>query len=104
MDAVKFLEERKRMFKHGESVPDLGVNIIYNSEKVVKYVEEWATEHPCKTRQSLFLEQFPGASIDNKGLIDIKPCAIEKSIADSSNCCSLSCDKCCRDFWMQEVE
>lgn len=105
MDAVKFLEERKRMFKNGKSVPDLGVNITYNSEKVVKFVEEWSAAHPCKTRQSVFLERFPDAKIDNNGVLDIKPCSIEKSLADSLSCRrSISCDKCFRDFWGQEVE
>lgn len=104
MDAVRFLEERKRMFRNGESVPDLGVNITYNSEKVVKFVEEWSTAHPCKTRQSVFLEQFPSARIDNNGVLDIKPCSIEKSLVDSPCCGGISCDKCFRDFWLQEVE
>jgi hypothetical protein len=56
MDAVKFLEERKRMFKKGKPVPDLDVDITYNSEKVVKIVEDWSAANPPKTRQDAFLE------------------------------------------------
>ena len=31
MDAVKFLEERKRMFKSGNPVPGLDIDITYNN-------------------------------------------------------------------------
>ena len=59
MDAVKFLEERKRMFKEGSLMPCLDGDIGYNSEKAVKIVEEWSAVHPRKTRQSALLEQYP---------------------------------------------
>ena len=42
MDAVKFLEERKRMFKSGKPVPGLTIDANYDCEEVVKIVEEWS--------------------------------------------------------------
>lgn len=107
MDAVKFLEERKRMFKSGKSVPDLSGNITYNSEKVVKFVEEWSATHPLKTRQSVFLEQYPESSLDERGVLWICPLYISTSHRNSNELCKnpeKSCMKCRREFWMQEVE
>lgn len=105
MDAVKFLEERKRMFKNGKSVPDLGVNVTYNSEKVVKLVEEWSAAHPRKTRQSVFLEQWPNCMIDNDGVVGICPRNIDnKCICDLERFHDFrGCSACRRKFWMQGV-
>lgn len=107
MDAVKFLEERKRMFKNGKSVPDLGVNVTYNSEKVVKLVEEWSAAHPRKTRQSVFLEQYPEAIVGDDGVLRVCPSPIFPSARNADNGCvrpNSTCSECRREFWMQEVE
>jgi hypothetical protein len=55
MDAVKFVEERRRMYTLG--CIKKGIN-DYNmkAEAVVAEVEAWAAAHPRKTRQSVFLE------------------------------------------------
>ena len=107
MDAVKFLEERKRMFKNGNPVPGLGIDINYNSEKVVKIVEEWSAAHPRKTRQSVFLEQYPDTSLDKFGVIQLCPMSISATHRDSNGECTtpeIMCIDCRRGFWMQEVE
>ena len=67
-------------------------------EDGVSIVEQWAKEHPVKTRQSEFLKMFPNARIDN-GVIFLGPCAI-----DNSHKCILDCKKCFRDFWLKEIE
>ncbi len=64
MDAVKFLEERKRMYESGAFTPCIEAEDDYNSVNAVKIVEEWSVAHPRKTRQSVFLEQWPEAMID----------------------------------------
>lgn len=51
MDAVKFLQERSRMYKTGAATPSIGLEDVYNPERVVKIVEEWSAEHPRKARQ-----------------------------------------------------
>lgn len=102
MDAVRFLEERKRMFKNGKPVPDLDVDITYNSEKVVKIVEEWSAAHPKKTHQDVFLKQYPNAQLDCCGIVEICPCDIDTTI--HQNCSADKCGGCRRNFWMQEVE
>lgn len=106
MDAVKFLEERKRMFKNGNPVPGLDIDITYNTEKVVKIVEEWSAAHPRKTRQSVFLEQYPNARLDGQDILCICPAdAYGGTVCPKNrkNSYTLCCD-CRREFWMQEVE
>lgn len=106
MDAVKFLEERKRMFENGNPVPGLDIDTTYNTEKVVKIVEEWSAAHPRETRQSVFLEQYPNARVDIQGVIHVCPADAygdEVCPKNEENFHMLCCD-CRREFWMQEVE
>lgn len=103
MDAVTFLEEWKRMHKNGRSVPALDANIDFNSEKVVKIVEEWSAEHPRKTRQSEFLKHYPKADILNNGVVSVCPKLIE-GYNPSAGCCVIDCYDCKTEYWTQEVE
>lgn len=64
MDAVEFLKERSRMYKSGAATPTLGLKDVYDPVIAVKAVEEWSAAHPRKTRQSVFLEQWPEAEND----------------------------------------
>ena len=59
MDAVKFLQERNRMYESGAATPKISLGVNYDPETAVKVVEEWSAAHPRKTRQSLFLERYP---------------------------------------------
>lgn len=100
MDAVKFLQERSRMYESGAATPSVRLGGDYDPVIAVKVVEEWSFAHPRKTRQSAFLEQWPEASIRADGVLDIDPCKVEKSI----KCNGMDCSKCRREFWGQEVE
>ena len=103
MDAVKFLEERKRKFNNGEFVPALGADIDCNYEEAVKEIEEWSAAHPRKTRQSVFLEQYPNCMTDDAGVVGTCPGNVDKTYV-----CDLrrlgGCTTCRREFWTQEVE
>ena len=102
MDAVKFIEERRRMYKvTGKHSPTLAEWVP--AEDVVKEVEEWSAAHPRKTRQSVFLEQYPQADIDNNGLLVLCPKRISAGVRAITNCMRARCDDCRRKFWMQEV-
>lgn len=119
MDAVKFIKERNRMCttytpKHcegcpadnygGEGVACIMVDKI-DAERLVPIVEEWAAAHPRKTRQSVFLEQWPNAEFDCQEVIVIDPCDVDKTMhGKDENCYNCNCDDCRREFWMQEVE
>ena len=106
MDAVKFIEEHRRMYKvTGKHLPTLAEGIP--AEDVVKEVEEWSAAHPSKTRQSVFLEYYPEARIGDDGVLQINPCSISASHRNAQgNCATMSreCEDCRREFWMQGVE
>lgn len=114
MDALEFLRERKRMcnyYSHCEGCPLDDSNCIISStisvedcERILATVEQWAKEHPRKTRQSVFLEQFPNAPIyTNTHNVALDPCLVDTTLR--GHCpTGRGCDICRREFWMQKVE
>ena len=118
MEALEFLKERKRMCRSfGGSCtgcPCEKVRCALNSltsdddyKRIVAAVEEWSAAHPRKTRQSVFLEQWPEARIGDDGVLQIYPCSISASHRNAlGNCATMGseCPDCRREFWMQEVE
>lgn len=106
MDAVKFLEERKRKFNNGESVPALGADIDCNYEDAVKEIEEWSAAHPHKTRQDVFLEQYPNARIDSQAVIYVCPADAygDKVCPKNGENVHMPCRDCRKEFWLQGVE
>lgn len=117
MDAVRFIKERNRMC---ESFGDrctgcpasnggcaVGQESTLDATDQVAMVEDWSAAHPRKTRQSVFLEQWPEAVIDERGEVWICPRYFSASYRDSEMLCSHPervCADCMREFWMQEVE
>lgn len=115
MDAVEFLKTVDRLCRAEEdcsSCPLNGYACDANLKDVARYytlesvqdmvqkVEEWAKDHPIKTRQSEFLKMFPNANIPCD-VIDIIPCNIEKEMR---KCCGdRNCDECKRTYWLTEV-
>jgi hypothetical protein len=102
MDAVKFIEECRRMYRvTGKHAPTL--DEWTPVEDVVKEVEEWSAAHPRKTRQSVFLEQYPNCMTDDDGVVETCPRNVDKTYV-----CDLrrlgGCADCRREFWGQEVE
>lgn len=105
MDAVKFLQERSRMYESGAATPSVRLGDVYNPEKAVKIVEQWSAAHPRKTRQDVFLEQWPNAKIiPDTNTLDVYPCVIEPTMQNTGRCVNQSCVDCRREFWSQEVE
>ena len=106
MDAVKFIEETRRMYKvTGKHLPTLAEGIP--AEDVVKEVEEWAAAHPRKTRKSVFLEQYPEALVFDGGTLSACPVLFSFGYRNAYGGCASpygSCADCRREFWMQEVE
>nr|DAF15435.1 MAG TPA: zinc-ribbon containing domain protein [Caudoviricetes sp.] len=65
------------------------------------------TEHPAKTRQSVFLELFPEAALVKDGVLTICPNTFSPVYKDERGQCKLpyaECDNCRRKFWLAEVE
>lgn len=122
MDAVNYLKERARMCKANQTgemtcencAAYKGVSQCYklgepkDPEKMVAIVEQWAAEHPIKTRQSVFLERYPEAAISKDGAIAICPLAISAAYRHGNGACnkgnSDTCADCKRQFWLAEVE
>lgn len=120
MDAVKFLKERARMCNSfspncegcrvDEAKPVMSECyqwMFENPERAVKIVEEWSAANPRKTRQSVFLEQYPEASIGKHGVLLVCPCPISASHRNVLGGCATigrGCDDCRKEYWMQEVE
>lgn len=118
MDALAFLIERKRMcnsYKCCVGCPLVESHCIISSatsdeefKKMTDVVEQLLNEHPRKTRQSVFLEQWPDAIIGDDGLPEVGPCQLRAGLihGDSVDDCENRglCTECRREFWMQEVE
>lgn len=122
MDAVKFVEERNRMCKsfvdrctgcpalnafEDELCCAVGAESTLDATAQIAIVEGWSATHPHKTRQSVFLEQYPETILDKYGVITICPVALSSAHRSSSGGCKKiddACPFCRRKFWMQEVE
>ena len=81
------------------------------AEKIVALVEEWAAAHPRKTRQDVFLEQWPNAKIDeDTGVLNICPADLDERYRDVRGRCNIrstqtgTCDHCRQEFWTQKVK
>ena len=113
MEALEFLKEEKRMcnsydgckgcpFGDSKCVIDSTIS-DKDFKRIVATVEQWSKEHPRKTRQSAFLEQWPNCMIDDDGVVGMCPRNVDKNYA-----CNLlllaGCKDCRHEFWMQEVE
>ena len=117
MDALEFLKERKRMcnyYSHCKGCPLGGSKCVIDNavsdedcKRFAASVEQWSKEHPRKTRQSVFLEQYSEARIGDDGVLQIYPCLISASYRNArGNCATMGreCPDCCREFWSQEAE
>ena len=123
MDAVEFYKSMKRMCYSGEmcekcplynnfsemgSVCDVLLHIKdEKASRVKSIVEQWAKDHPVKTRQSEFLKKFPDAYLS--AITRLLPCSLDRTLKPlrcakygylSITC---RCDKCRDDYWNEEV-
>lgn len=117
MDALKFIEASRRMCKSfGNTCNGCLANVdddrckfsIFGGDEAaeqIKLLEEWSAAHPRKTRQSVFLEQWPETEIDEQGYLQLCPRRISADWRNRVRLCTKRlCSDCRREFWMQEVE
>ena len=114
MDAVEYLKALGRLCNNylcGDNCPLIDSCDDESDDgyvRKVQIVEQWAKEHPVKTRQSEFLKQWPDAEIGGDGYPSVAPCQLYKDIEEKDEngiCCkNCGCDKCRRDFWLKEIE
>ena len=116
MDAVEYLKTLRRMCnaecrecEYGKRSGFDPCMVWRNShpEAAVSIAEKWAAEHPAKTRQSVFLEQYPEAELTQDGVISICPVVVSAAYRIENGICakpSEKCDDCRRKFWLAEVK
>lgn len=108
MDALEFIKAIKQMLSAGANNSTVQKYIFAykknDCEGMVKAAEQWAAEHPVKTRQSVFLEQFPNAPIyTNTHNVALDPCLVDTALR--GHCpTGRGCDICRHEFWLAEVE
>ena len=108
MDAVEYVKQLKRMCDYYVNCGDCpagsyeGCSSLNGIANLVPIVEQWAKEHPVKTRQSEFLKQYPEAEIGDDGLLRIAPCQLNVELlqCEAQKDCEDRgvCGKCRRDF------
>ena len=109
MDAVEFLRDFRRMCSSYDTCT--GCELDYalcdtterdcDHEKVIRIVEEWAKEHPVKTRLSEFLLLCPNAPAPEEGCPDLCVKFFDSTVRckDSEGC--LDCKK---KFWFTPID
>lgn len=112
MDAVECMKAVTRMLKSGTI--DCAIQKYISAQKkndyegMVEAAEQWAAEHPIKTRQSVFLEQYPEARLSKDGVLLICPRTISSAYRNEEGTCNIAnhgtCADCRREFWLAEVE
>ncbi len=119
MDAVEYVKAMHRLYKsqdcyfgrtpgcpllnkEGKKYGYCIANIGGCAEKAVKIVEQWAKDHPVKTRQSEFLKMFPNAPKSGR-VLDICPQNLNIDYMPPKRCENISCGACKTDYWNEEV-
>lgn len=119
MDAVRYLEETRRMCRFFSHVACVGCPTLINrkncmfADVIVNYgtkttdavaiSEKWAKEHPIKTRGSEFMKRYPNA-VNCEGVPVICPKMTDVSYNPCNGCSKIDCYDCRKEYWMQEVE
>ena len=104
MDAVEFLDKVDRLSKRGSTEEKMRYNdyrTAGDNTGAVKFVEQWAAEHPAKTRQSEFLKHYPDARFFSGCLT---ACPMDVFSDTDINCNEQPCFECKKEFWLAEVE
>lgn len=114
MDALEFLKEFNRMCESHPSCTGcprkektcdcLDIHSDSEMKILIATVEQWSKKHPRKTRQSVFLEQWPDATKDENGVLALCPKYLSANIGCVDKDRFKDCADCRREFWMQEVE
>lgn len=119
MDAVEYVKAMHRLCKsqdcyfgrtpgcpllnkEGKKYGYCIANIGGCAEKAVKIVEQWAKDHPVKTRQSEFLKMFPNAPKSGR-VLDICPQNLNIDYMPPKRCENISCGACKTDYWNEEA-
>ncbi len=114
MNAVEFVKTLGRMcnvectkcefWKRCSRVESCSVWQKTHPEEAVAIAEQWAKEHPVKTRQSEFLKQWPNARMVDNEWLNLCPKSVEQDYEPAESCDLAGCAQCRKEFWLAEVE
>ena len=115
MDTVEFFKKVNRLCKNqccsacpvakeGWCMVGFDDDSVKNIDETISKVEQWAKDHPVKTRQSEFLKMFPNARIDDSGVLlfcpkDFLPVGARNTYCEKHE----NCKECRKDYWLAEV-
>lgn len=115
MDAVKYLKELDRMCTKSHTCDDCPIykatkrncGMAYSNAEMlaghVGIVEQWAKEHPPRTRQDDFLGKHPNAKIEH-GVLYVCPKWIEGgNCADFHKGIPEACPGCKKRYWGEKI-
>ena len=113
MDVVEFIKTANRLcknrvytkcplYKNRACMAACSDVSVKNIKETISIVEQWAKDHPVKTRQSEFLKLFPNAQ-KSDGIINICPILIDEDYKSTSECMGTRCNVCRQLFWNEEV-
>lgn len=118
MDTVEFIKQINRLCEAHEDCKDcplighacdvntatiMSSNNIESVQKMVQIVEQWAKEHPVKTRQSELLKMFPDAGTGESGILIFCPRQFDPKNVNSVYCHRHACFECRNHYWLTEV-
>lgn len=111
MNAVEYIKTLHRLCKSQdgcfECVLDSEDGCIAAASRydknAVPIVEQWAKDHPVKTRQREFLKMFPDAETDRGGILIFCPRKFDPVNINSVHCHRHGCLECRKDYWLTEV-
>lgn len=111
MNAVEYIKTLHRLCKSQdgcfECVLDSEEGCIAAASRydknAVPIVEQWAKDHPVKTRQREFLKMFPDAETDRSGILIFCPRKFDPVNINSVHCHRHGCLECRKDYWLTEV-
>ena len=123
MDAKKFFEEWQRMCEsHKDActsclafaycqcysyIPSSGDGVLDGSmsiDNLLEMVEQWAEEHPKKTRLDDFKGKYPNAPLDESGIPTLMPWSLGYCGDTPCYACKKGEGKTLAWCWNQEVE
>lgn len=114
MDAVEFVKTANRLcrnrcctkcplYKNGACMAACSDVSVKNIKETISILEQWAKDHPVKTRKSEFLKLFPNAEMVN---IERTFCAAHfdsTKKCKGTNWSDEQCIACRYRFWNEEV-
>lgn len=118
MDAKRFLEEWQRMCNahlecngcptHWDGLNNhcLSARVVsmWDIDDLIAKVEQWAEEHPRKTRLDDFKEKYPNAPLNTSGIPALTPWNLGYCGDTPCYACGKAKDKPLAWCWDQEVE